>query len=957
MKLVAALAAAWCTVASAITQRDAAPGFLAIGSRGREAVLEALHMEKRAGDINWMYVGIGAGVVAVLIIVIAIVVVVKQRAAAARKKTKADKTLTLAPRFKVPAAKWEDFKAMIPSMHEATMAEDEGLLFYGFALDEANHVAFCREQYTSADGIKRHLKSVDDRLKEMLQISSLESLELHGPAEEVKKLKDVLTPMGCRYFLTDEGSRLHSVQAPTEWGVGFLDHHVQVIRHHRVPAEKLSEFKTLFSDFYCGISIEQYGLLFYGVSVNEENGVVVTREACQRAKSVQTILSDMQATLTQAAQIGMLESVEVHGPEAELAKLTEAFAGLGCKFFALDERSLSWAAGADFDVSDIPVSKLLKQSGEKLVEQLQTKVEKGSRAREIVEARAMCFQDKAKDFVIKSMNDVSKDLLRAIDAEEAATLIEFNQAVETSFPPITVLLAGVLSPLVLSMSYTGHVLQLVILFVPVLVLTTWAILQDFGAVCDIPTMQLWIFVAFAISLIQVAGHASLVVMLRSGRNKLKAKTAEISERIAINAADGETSMSDIQDFFIGSTILVQEALLVEDGLRRSMWVDAVGVSNLLWIVAVIWNFVIVVGWTFVPGTIAFHEKAHTVAAGDFCGAWASVFTARVVCLLTPLFFFLNLFSAATWIITKLVMSNMVSKAVLSAAESADQNTAGIPVAQTLVKAFLLRASQDAKRAKLMVALGEKLRLSKERIDAQGQLNTLKRRIDSSKLERKLMKKLMQEQGDSMEDNIKILEKAGAENTSQWKTLGAELAQKAEKRAAASQKVATDQLDKVVQYITQLAEQVQNSEAFKAALEKAKEAAQEAHALADKAQEAAAEGLAEAQHGLEAGIAYAQSDEARAAMEKAREMATHAAETGMSKAQEAAAFATSDEAQAALANARDTAVSKASAAASYAQSDEARAAVQGGLAQATQAAKDAQKTAIEAAKEVQKRSKK
>lgn len=172
----------------------------------------------------------------------------------------------------------------------------------------------------------------------------------------------------------------------------------------------------------------------------------------------------------------------------------------------------------------------------------------------------------------------------------------------------------------------------------------------------------------------------------SSQRRLKAKTAEISERLATNAADGETSMSDVQDFFIGSTILVQEALIAEDSLRKSPFVDAVGVSNLLWIIAVLWNFVVVIGWTFVPGTIAFHEKAATVAAGDYCGAWATVFTARIVCLLTPLFFFLNILAAVQWIISKLVHSKMVSSSILGAAENVDKGSAGIPVAQTLVKA-------------------------------------------------------------------------------------------------------------------------------------------------------------------------------------------------------------------------------------------------------------------------------
>jgi len=914
-------------------------GFLSLSE---DAVAEALRARAMGGGVNWLYVGLA--VAAVLIVAIAaVVVVLKRRAAAAAKKPQPDTTVTLAPYTTVPADKLEEVRAKFQGFYDSVEAEDEGLLFYGFTVDEASCRVSCRETYASAAGLKKHSKNIEDRLQELSAIAPPFSGTVHGPKKELETLRDTLGPLGFRLFATAPENRLHCIRPPKVWGMGFTDHHLVMVRSFSAPG-KTVELMALLTDFYSNINQEQFGLLYYGCSVDEENGVVMTREGFARGRTAITFLTMIDATLKQAAELSELTSVEVHGPQDEISRLAEPLAPLPCTFFVLDDGATAWVDGVEFDVADIKMSKLLADSGSKMVEQFQQKIESGSRTRQLIEARASCFQDKAKDFVIKSMNDMSKDLLKAIDAEEAGTVIEFNKLVETSFPPVTVVLAGILSPLVLSMSYSGHLIQLVALFVPVLILTTWSIIEDFGTACDIPTMRLWIWVAFAVSLIQVLGHGYLFAQTAVGQKRLKAKTAEISERLAANAADGETSMSDVQDFFIGSTILVQEALIIEDTLRKSPFVDAVGVSNLLWVVAVIWNFVVVVGWTFVPGTIAFHEKAAAVAAGDYCGAWATVFTARIVCLLTPLFFFLNIFSAVQWIVSKLMHSSFVSRSILGAAANVDKGSAGIPVAQTLVKAFLLRASHDASRARLMVALGEKLRLSKERDDVRGELMAVKRRIDASKLERKLLKQMIKEQGDSMEDNIKLLEKAGAEDTAQWKSLGAEMAKKAESRAAAGQKVATDQLDKVVEYVTQLAEQVQNSEAFKAALEKTREAAREAQALAAQAQETATEGMSQAQQKVQAGIEYAQSDEARAAVEHAKEMAQQAVDAGAAHASAAAAYAQSDEAKAALAQARDAAMSKASEAAAYVQSDEAKAAVQAGVAKATEAASQAQKAA-------------
>jgi len=359
---------------------------------------------------------------------------------------------------------------------------------------------------------------------------------------------------------------------------------------------------------------------------------------------------------------------------------------------------------------------------------------------------------------------------------------------------------------------------------------------------------------------------------------LKQKTDEITMRILENAADGDTSIGDMQDLIIGGAVLVQESLLLEDRIRRSPLVDAVGACNLMWIVAVIWNAVVIIGWTFVPGTIAFYKSAGGVAHGEYCGSWASVLTGRIVVMTTPLFFVMNILAAVQWIVLKVVHSQAVSSKMLGAAEHLDRGAGGIPVVQTVVKAFLLRAQQDTKKARLTVALGEQLRLGKEREDTHLRIQELQRRIDSSKLERKVLKTLAKKRGDGMAANLQQLEQAGQEDTAAWKKIGEALAKEAEQRASSGQQVATEQLEKAAQHLSNISDQVQNTEAFKKAMEKAKAAIEEARAAAEQAQESATEAAQEA------------AKQAQQAAATGFEQAQQAAATGLEQAQQAAASA-------------------------------------------------------------------
>ena len=115
-----------------------------------------------------------------------------------------DNVCTLVPYFTVQAGKLDDFKALCEQMVEKTKSESE-CVFYGFSFND--HQAFCREGYTSADGILAHLENVDALLKQALEIASLDKFEIHAPASEVAKLKEPLGALNPVFYTMETGFR------------------------------------------------------------------------------------------------------------------------------------------------------------------------------------------------------------------------------------------------------------------------------------------------------------------------------------------------------------------------------------------------------------------------------------------------------------------------------------------------------------------------------------------------------------------------------------------------------------------------------------------------------------------------------------------------------------------------------------------------------------------------------
>ena len=63
----------------------------------------------------------------------------------------------------------------------------------------------CREGYTSADGVLKHLETVGDLLKEAANYSDIVEVTIQGPARELEKLKKPLAHLSPQYYPTVPG--------------------------------------------------------------------------------------------------------------------------------------------------------------------------------------------------------------------------------------------------------------------------------------------------------------------------------------------------------------------------------------------------------------------------------------------------------------------------------------------------------------------------------------------------------------------------------------------------------------------------------------------------------------------------------------------------------------------------------------------------------------------------------
>lgn len=106
--------------------------------------------------------------------------------------------VSLHPYFKAKPGKLAEAKAMLLKF-VAKAASEQPLIHYDFTIngDEIH----CREYYHGAEGLLAHVENVGAVLAEFLKITDLTRLEVHGPADELARLKGPLAGLNPAWFV------------------------------------------------------------------------------------------------------------------------------------------------------------------------------------------------------------------------------------------------------------------------------------------------------------------------------------------------------------------------------------------------------------------------------------------------------------------------------------------------------------------------------------------------------------------------------------------------------------------------------------------------------------------------------------------------------------------------------------------------------------------------------------
>lgn len=299
----------------------------------------------------------------------------------------------------------------------------------------------------------------------------------------------------------------------------------------------------------------------------------------------------------------------------------------------------------------------------------------------------------------------------------------------------------------------------------------------------------------------------------------------------------------------------------------NVFAHIIGFGTLLWLMTVFWNIYIYFAYLFVPGVVAFAEAAKDDPS--FCAAWVTCCAAKISIILALLFFFANIMTVFFWATETSLSMDSVASQIVATAKTFDNASLGLPVAQMLVKAFLLRGATDVLCARLAAQVREKSDVAKDLADTESRLAALKTQLDAKDAEVDSVKQDMIACGGTVGAVAERLSASPASFNEQ----GAEMMEEARRQAAALEKSTAEEIEKITAKIKDMLEQ---------AAAAAEEARQQAMAAAEEAQKQAMEAAEQAkQQGLEA------AEEAKKKAVEAAEQAKQAAGDVAAQAQQMA----------------------------------------------------------------------
>jgi len=318
-----------------------------------------------------------------------------------KRKHHTDPIIMMYPYFKVSPEQFEQWKEHCDEFYKAAMETDD-LLCYGMAFNDGGvHV---RQGYRSAAALLEHLRRADRPMTDALKHSTLQRVEVHGPRRQLAKVKRQMTKVGdCLFQFFETCPKMTGIRRPTEFS-GTPGSDTLVSCHVSINIAKFEELKVIVPKIRavhrrarCSPGNESFS-----VSMRLEQGVVTLVATFDSMEAAVEHLACLMAHLGAEA----LHTLEMHGPEAEMAKLRalmdgadaagEAAAGLlqealvaAAKKAAEDAREAKACAEAAARVAAAGVSEAAREARERMVATLEDLQKKAEEMAQVVYRDAM----------------------------------------------------------------------------------------------------------------------------------------------------------------------------------------------------------------------------------------------------------------------------------------------------------------------------------------------------------------------------------------------------------------------------------------------------------------------------------------------------------------------------------------------------------------------------------------
>jgi len=137
-------------------------------------------------------------------------------------------------------------------------------------------------------------------------------------------------------------------------------------------------------------------------------------------------------------------------------------------------------------------------------------------------------------FLLNEAANTTRELLTHFQCEEAMLLADYQNAVASNFPAPAVLIAGLLSPIFLTIALWVKILELSIMHIPVIILCIWAIYTDHvegNTVCSIPTIKYWVWSQLVLAVILMLANLVQVIQIFIGKRSIRMKGEEMQENL------------------------------------------------------------------------------------------------------------------------------------------------------------------------------------------------------------------------------------------------------------------------------------------------------------------------------------------------------------------------------------------------------------------------------------------